>query len=417
MKVNVTSEKYFKKTLEIEVSQEEVDSRFEATVSKYRTKAKIPGFRAGKVPLELIKSTFEQAIQEDVLNQLVPEAYEKALQETKLSPIGYPILKEINLKPGQPLTFKAEIELKPEIEVADYLNIEIEAEEIKFKPENIQEVLNNLRENQAEFVVVDKPASEGDYLIVDLVEKIELNKSKEKKFPNQTVELNSKVLLKEFYDNLVGLKSGQEKDFQVNYPADYVAKSLASKKVNYKVKIREVKEKVLPEVNDEFAKRVGNYQNLAELKAKISENLEKNVEQQNRNNRKTLLISKIVEKNAFEVPEAYINSYLAVLIRDFKRKYKNVDEEKIREEYRPVGINQIRWEFIYHKIAEKEHITVKEEEIGDRIEKFAEAQKIELKQAQQFLEKTNQVKQIYDSILEEKVLDLLLSRAKINKKK
>jgi trigger factor len=410
LKVSVTEEKAWRRILKIELSQDKVDEEFDAVYDKYKTLSKIPGFRKGKAPMNLVKLRFKDAVDKEVLESLVPKAYEDAVKEANLSPISLPMVKDIEFQQGMPLKFKAEIDVKPEIEVKDYKGIELVKRIREITEEDVNKSLNYLREDFAELHPVEREAKFYDHLIVDLVK---IQEGKDDKLENQELFLDPHNMIKEFQDALISIKAGDEKEIEVNYSPDFHNKKLAGNNVKYRIKVKQIKEKVLPEVNDDFAKMVGGYKDLADLKAKIKEGLAKNAVRDSENNLKNEMIDRVVKLNFFEVPQTVLNFYLDSLIEDLKKKYRNVDEAKIKEEYKEIGSAHIRWDYLFHQIAEKEKIEITKEEIEEWAKKFAQDYKMEKEKADQLLGTPQSIKRIKENILEDKVIDLLLKNAVI----
>ena len=266
LKVSVTEEKAWRRILEIELSQEKVDEEFDVVYDKYRNHSKIPGFRKGKAPMDLVKLRFKDIVAKEILESLVPKAYEDAVKEANLSPISLPVVKHIEFQQGMPLKFKAEIDVKPEIELKEYKGIELVKKRREITEEDVNRSLNYLREDFAELHPVEREAKFYDHLIVDLVKNQE---GKDEKLENQDLFLDPHNMIKEFQDALISAKAGDEKEIEVNYHPDFHNKKLAGKNVKYTIKVKQIKEKILPEINDDLAKMAGGYKDLAELKAKI----------------------------------------------------------------------------------------------------------------------------------------------------
>lgn len=411
-KTNVTLQegKGWKRTLEIEVPKETVDREFESVYKKYQSLSKIPGFRKGKAPMNMVKLRFKQKIEEEVLETLVPKAYEDAVKENKLSPICLPVVSDIEFKEGTALKFKAEFEIQPKVEAKDYIGLEVVKRTKEITDKDVETALNFLREDFAELHPVEREAKLSDYLIVDLVK---FQEGKEEKVENHEIFLDPHNMIKEFQGALVNAKAGEQKEFEVDYPTTFHNQKLAGKKVKYQVAIKEVKEKVLPEANDSFAKTAGQYNTLDELKNKIRESLIKRDLKDAETEVKNDLINEVIKHNLFEVPETLLSFYLDSVIQDLQKKYKKVDEQKIREQYKEVAMAGIRWDFLFHQIAEKENIQVTKEEMELWCEVNARVLSVKVEEAKKSLENPSQVKKISEDILEKKVLDFLLKNAKV----
>ena len=413
MKVNVTEEKAWKRVLEIEIPVEKVKGEFDSVYLEYQRKAKIPGFRPGKAPLELIKKRYKDKVTKDVLENLLPEAYQEAVKQSNLTPLTLPLVREVEFKEGLPLKFKAQIEIRPEIEPQDYKGLQLRRKIIQITETHVQNALTYLQDKNAELHSVDREAKDGDFLVVDLEEIAEGEAKVKKKTENQTIWLKKENLLTEFYRGFSGAKAGEEKEIEALYPQDYFEKNLAGKVIKYKAKVKEVKEKILPEINDDFAKSLGEYKSLEDLKSKIKEDLKIKAKQDEEKDLANQVIKQVVEKNNFEVPESLLDLYLDSVIEDLKKTYKKVNEEKIREQYRELGLARIRWEFIRQEIAKKEKVEVTKEEIDKWVENFAKANSLELKQAKEFIAQNKKIENIKDTILEDKVIDFILNNSKI----
>ncbi len=414
-KINIKEDKAWKRTLEIEVSAEKVNSEFERIFKEYKNKARIKGFRQGKAPMEMIKKRYKEAAARDVIESLVPPAYDDALKLKNITPVTTPRITEIEIDIDSPLKFKAEIEIRPEIEIKDYKGIALTKKEVKTTDEDVDKNLKILQEKNAVLKPTDREAQDGDYLLVDL-EKLGGAKNtsqKSEKAENQETILDSKKLLTEFYRGLLGTKPEQEKEIEAIYPKDHHDSNLAGKIINYKVKVKEVKQRVLPEMNDEFARSLGDFKDLNDLKQKIKEDLERKAKEQEERDLKNQLIREVVKKNSFDVPETLLKFYLNSVVERFKQSQKDVPEDKIREQYRELGENRIRWEFLMYQIADKEKIEVIQADIDDFIRKFAENYNLKMEQAKEFLARQTKIKNLKEDILEEKVLDFLLKNAVI----
>jgi trigger factor len=411
LNVDVHEGKAWKRTLKIEVPKETVDEGFETAYQKYKSEAKIPGFRKGKAPMDMVKRRFKDAIKKEVLEALVPQAYEDAISQTDLSPISLPQVKDIDFKEGAALKFKAEIEIKPEVEVKDYTGMEVTKQVVEITDRDVDTSLNYLRDDFAELHPVQREAKLYDHMVVDLIKNQD---GKEKKLQNHEIILDPHNMIKEFQQALVGAKAGEKREFEVTYPPDFHNKKLAGKKAQYRISIKEIKEKVLPKANDDFAKTVGKFQTLAELQEKIKEGLGKKAQRDAEIQLKNELVNQVIKRNPFEVPKALIDYYMESLISDLKNKYKKVDEAKVRKDYQETAIGHIKWDLLFHQIVDKEKIKVADEDIQAWIEAFARDYKMKPDEAKKLLEKPQQFKRIKEELLEKKVLDFLRKNAKVN---
>jgi trigger factor len=230
---------------------------------------------------------------------------------------------------------------------------------------------------------------------------------------NHELVLDPHNMIKEFQDALLKVKAGEKREFEVDYPADFHNKKLAGSKVGYKISIKEIKEKILPEANDEFAKSVGKFETLDQLKEKIREGLLQKARRNAEMELKNELVNEVIKRNPFEVPDTLFDYYMEALTKDLKEKYKKVDEKKVREDYKDVAIGHIKWDFLFHQIVEKEKIEVTREDMDAWVEHFARDYKMKPEDAKKLVESPSQIKKIREELLEKKVLDFLRKSAQV----
>ena len=330
MKVNIAKGEGWKRTLEVEVPPDLIEKEFEKTYLKLQKEAHLPGFRPGKAPLDLIKSRFKEAASDEVVESLLNSSYRQVLEETKLQPLSLPKVKDVKFEPGSSLSYKAEIEIQPEIEVQDYKKLKLVRKVRPVEDKEVDSTVQFLRDRNAELRPVEREIRARDFVVADLEEHFRENgKPASQKYESQLLEIEPELMLKQFQEALVGSKIGEEKNFSVEYPVEHANKRLAGQKAGYKVKVKEVKEKILPDLDDNFAKAQGDYQTLLELRLKIRESLEKRHFEDSQKELESAAIGKIVEKNSFPVPETLINSYLDYLTEELKKRYPDVEEKEI----------------------------------------------------------------------------------------
>jgi trigger factor len=400
--------------LEIEVPIEEVDALFDLTYEEYRKKAWIAGFRPGKAPMGMVKQRYAQDVKGDVFEVIVPKAYEQALIEQNLVPLNPPKLSDVDFDEGKPLKFKAEFEIRPEVKLSKYTGFSVEKTIPTIGDKEIDDSLQYLRERLAEYHPVTRASENGDMLIVDLLKKhSKLGKLKEEKLENVEIELGSKGLLEEFQRGLVGIRIGEMKDISVKYPADYYDADLAGDQVLYLTVVKEIKKKVLPDLNDEFAAKVSNSKTVVELREKAKENLEKQAQDDATRNLRNEIIKRVVEANTFDVPISLLENYLQNVIEDYKKRNERVDEEAIRSQFRGLGENLIRWSYLQYEIAKAESIKVDADDRRKWVENFAKTYNMTVEAARESLGKAKRLQDIDESILEEKVLQFIIDKSEI----
>jgi trigger factor len=414
IKVKVKSGQAWTRFLEIELAAEDVNASYESTYEEFRKKAKIPGFRPGKAPIGLVRQRYADDVRQDVLETLLPKAYEQALEQEKLIPLSPLKLSDVELGEGKPLRFKAEIEIRPEVKLGKYTGFRVEKTIASVADKELDNALTTLRERFAEFFPVQRPVENGDMVIVDLLKKHDkLKRLKEDKLENVEVELDSRYTLEEFQRGLVGMKMGEMKDISVKYPDNYFDTNLAGDQILYLVVVKEVKKKVLPELNDEFAGKVSKSKTLAELKDKVRQSLERQAEDDATRIMRNGIIKRVVDANRFDVPISLLDKYLDSVVQDFKKKGEPFEEGSVRRQYRSFGEDLIRWSFLYYEIARAENIQVQPEDRIKWVERFARTYNMSVEEARQALGKSRRLADIDDSILEEKVLQFVITNSEI----
>ena len=412
MKSVIKSSDGLVREIEIEVPADTVDEAFSEQYKKYQKEAKIKGFRPGKVPKNVLKTKFYDLIKSDVLQELVSKSYPEAIREHDLKVASPPDFPGIDIQEGNVFKYTAKIEVMPEIEKVDYTGIVLSKEEIDVRDAEVDAVVDHLRRKGAEFRPVEREATKEDTVVLDLVVVDDPDKSVEAgDFENIELDLSSEMTIKEFQEILVGIKPGEEREVPVSYPDDFTNKALAGKSIKYLCKVKEVKEKVLPEVDDAFAKTHGNSETVLEMRLKIREDLKKQKEMEHKQWEKQEVRRQVVEKNKIDVPEAMVVKYLESVMEDMTRRNEPFDPKIAREQYRPMAEESIKWNLLMERLAELEKIEVLPSDTENWIKGFAENYKMEVDKAKQMLAQTGKLQEVRDTILEEKILELILTKA------
>jgi trigger factor len=396
--------------IEIEVPTETVDATFAEIYHRYRKEAKIPGFRPGKAPLAMIKSRFRDAIYDDVLEELIRNSYPQAIKELELDVISRPTIPKYELEEGNPLKYIAKIEVMPVIEKIICDGFELPVIEVEVTDDDVKTVIEYLRKKHSEIRPVDRPASDTDVLEADLI-KLEdpSNILKGNEFKGNEVDLSSPTTVKEFREALIGIKTGEDREVTVNYPSDYSDDHFAGKMLKYRCRVTAVKERILPPEDDAFAKQVGA-ETYLELRLKIREDLKKQKQSDQDKWKRSELTRQFLAKNPVTIPEVMLEDYLNRVVEDHKKNYKDSDEKKVREQYRPMGINWISWNLLMNRLAELEKIEVLPIDTENWIKRFAENYRMEIDKAREALAKSGRIQEIRESILEDKIFDFLFSK-------
>ncbi len=413
-KVVVKKEPNCRRILEIEVPPETVAAEFDKQFNSFRAKANIPGFRPGKAPADIIKKRYALDIRNDAIEELVYGSLEEAIKQENLFVINKPKVSNIELADGRPLTFRVELEVRPEVTLNDYKGFEVKRVKIETTDQDVEDYVAGMRNRMAEFVPVERRSHSDDLVVVDLLKKkMGDGPADENKVENVEIDLGAEGVLKEFKEGLTGVGIGELKEIEVVYPEDYHERTLAGNRVGYLVAVKEVKERVLPSLDDDFARRFDDVSSLNDLRSKVRKHLEEQALSRSDQAVKGDIIKHIVEKNQFEVPESFVEEYLKSATENFKKRYKNVDELELRRSYRKIGEDSIRWQLIYLEIARKEGIRVDDADREAWVRNFAGRYDMSYEAARDALGRSRKFEEIDDTLLENKVLDFLAANVKI----
>ena len=374
-----------KRELELEIPAENVTKATEKVARDLARVARVPGFRPGKAPVTLIRRRFAEDIQGEVLQSLVPEYIEKALEEKKLIPITRPSVDKVDFKEGEPLRFRAVFEVLPEFELGDYKNLAIHVDAIETGDAQVDKVIEDMRERAATFVPVEgRAAKDGDYVLIKL-SGIPVGGGEPVQADNILCHIGAEETLESFTENLRGASSGETKQFRSQYPDDYPDQKLAGKAYDYTVEIQGIKEKKLPELNDEFAKDAagekGGFSTLEEMRKLISKDLEAAKEDQQKTQAREKLLEALVKQHDFPVPEALVEHQMNVRLERSVRaltaqgvdpRAVNIDWVALRNHQRERAVDDVKAELLIDRVAEAEKIDATDEEVEKEIQALAE---------------------------------------------
>jgi trigger factor len=373
-----------RREIEVEVPVEEVSRETDVLIQKYQKLARIPGFRKGHVPASIIRQRFSQDIQNDVIDALVPKYFRKETERLGLMPISQPRVTDLHAHEGEGLHFKASFEVMPEIKLEGYKELRAEHPEISVTDQEVEESLKALQEQKAAFSPVEGRAiAEGDYAQVSLdgTPKQDEAGTKPVHMDDVLVEIGGKNTMPEFTQNLTGATSGEERTFDVNYPEDFSDERLRGKTLSYKVKINGVKQKSLPDLNDGFAKELGEFSTLDEVRNRIREGMEHDRRQAAERQAKDKLLTDLIRRNEFEVPEALVDHQIDIRLERGLRALaaqgmssehmKKMDLPRLRAGQHDQAVQEVKASLLLEKIADEEKIEVGDDEINREIEALA----------------------------------------------
>jgi len=374
-----------RRELELEIPAENVKKAAEKVTRDLARVARIPGFRPGKAPVTLIRRRFADDIQGEVVQSLVPEYLEKALDEKKLIPVTRPEVDKVEFKEGEPLRFRAVFEVLPEFELGDYKNLEVQVDAIEIGDAQVNKTLEEMRERASTFVPVEgRAAKDGDFVLMKLAG-TPLGGGDPVQADNILCHLGAEETLESFTENLRGAQPGETKKFQSKYPEDYPDPKLASKTYDYTVEVQGIKEKKLPELNDEFAKdaagQTGGFTTLAEMRKKILENLEAAKGQRQQAQAREKILELFVKRHDFPVPEALVESQMDTRLERVVRSLAaqgvdpravNVDWVSLRRRQHDPAVDDVKAELLLDRISTAENVEATNEDVEKEIAALAE---------------------------------------------
>ena len=408
-----------KKTLKIEISAEDVTKEFDEAYEEVRKKAEIPGFRKGKAPRSVIKMRFAEYIKADVIDKLVPPAFEEAAKDAELDVLRppdaakdiEPPFEELSVEPGEPLRFEVTIDVKPEIIIPDLGQLQVEKGEVNVPREDVDSYLELLREERADFVPVeDRPVQEGDYATLDLL----LTSGDETLTDEeQVLQVNEDMEIPELVQHLVGMNSGDEKKFSISFPEDHKAENVAGKEVDFQISLQKVTEKHLPALDDDFARDLDE-DDLDHLVAKTWNQLVETTKQGQREKQQDDLMEQLLEKSEFDVPEFMIEERAKLQLRIdtvlSQREDVEPSEEEL-EQYNEAALKAIRTGWLLNEIAERENIEVTDAEVDASIRQVAQERGRDPQKYRKVMEDANRIEGLKTSIWEQKIFDHLIEQA------
>jgi trigger factor len=429
--VNVTIENLApcKKLVRVEVEAKQVDETFETITKDFQREASLPGFRPGKAPRDMVLKKYEKDIANEVRRKLISDSYRQAVDEQKLDVLGYPDIEEIQFSRGQPLQFAATIETAPEFELPDYKGLPVQREARSVTDEDLERALNAIRQQQISYGTVERPLQTGDIAVVNYAGTIdgkpitEIAPTAKGLAEKQQfwIEMQPTAFLPGFADQLLGAKAGDKRTVTVDFPADFMTKELAGRKAAYAVEVVEAKEKILPEMNDAFAKSYGA-ESLEKLREAVRQDLQRELEYKQSRDTRNQVIRALLSRVNFELPETALAKETRNVVYDIvqenakrgiSREVIEGQKEKIYSAAAQGAKERVKVAFLLQKIAEKEDIKVSQEEIATRIHQLAAMYQISPEKFAKDLQKRNGLIEVYDQVMNEKVIELLQQNAKV----
>jgi trigger factor len=410
-----------KREISVEIPAAEVARETEVIIQKYQKVARLPGFRAGHVPASIIKQRFGEEVKSDVVEALVPKHFRREAEKQGLIPVSQPRVTDLHIQDSEPLRFKASFEVMPEIPVEGYKELRADKPEIVVTDDEVEQAVQSVREQHATFTSIEgRPLADGDFAQASLNGRPKDAQAKDAnpvRMDEVLVEIGGKNTMPEFTEHLRGASAGEERTFDVNYPEDASDKRLAGKTFSYTVKIHAIKQKSLPELNDEFAKELGEFTSLDAVKKQIRENMEAEKRHTAEHEAKEKLVAELVKRNEFEVPESLVERQIdlrlerglrALAAQGMKMEdMKKMDLPRLRLGQREQALQDVKSSLLMERIAELEKITVSDDELNQEVEALAKQTKQTPEAVRARLTQDGGLDRIRNRIRSEKALNFL----------
>ena len=412
--------------LEITVEAEKFDEAIKKVYFKSAKYFNIPGFRKGKAPMQIVEKYYGKEIfYEDAFNEIVQDALEEAVEENKLEIVSRPDIEVTQIEKGKDLIFEAIMQTKPEIKLGKYKGIEIKKVEYNVTDEDIEHELGHMQEHNSRLISIeDRPVESGDIATIDFEGFADGKAFEGGKAEGHELEIGSNSFIPGFEDQVIGMKIEEEKDIQVKFPEEYFSKDLAGKDAIFKVKVHEIKKKELPELDDEFAKDVSEFDTLKELKESIKEKQQKQNDEKAKYETQEAIIKAVCEDIQVEIPSGMVESEIDNMLKDIEQRlfYQGLKleqylqmmgktEEEMKKEYEPQAIDAIKSRLALEAVIKAEKIEATDEEIDEKLKEMAKNYGKE--NDEEFLKNENVRNYLKQGLASEKAIDFLVENAKI----
>ncbi len=428
MKVELIDVSETKKTLNVEVPQETVDAEIGRITKRYARSARLPGFRPGKAPLSVVKQRFKDQILHDVAHDLVPRIVGDALRERGVAPVDTPRVRDLNLEEGQPLVFSAAVETAPPVDPGDLSTVTVRQKAVVVTEEEVDQALSRLRERLARVEPVsDREAQHGDTVVMDLTRRrltgpqgAEISDEEPEAHTDVSAEIGAAGNPPGFDEGLLGLTADAARTFEVTFPADYEVEDLAGARVEYAVQAKALRRRVLPDLDDDFAKDLGEFATLDDLRTRIREDLEEDGRREQRRRARQQLLEQLAARVTGEVPEGMVAREVDRRVEEFMRRLMEqgvdprqaaVNWDEFRTQQQEPAVATVKSVLVLDTIAEREGLEVSDEELDADIQGYATRMGRTLDEVRLELARHDQLEQIRTGLLREKAVDLAMSRA------
>lgn len=410
-----------RKQLVVEIPSSVVDAEIDRVARDYSKAARIPGFRPGRVPARVVRQRFRDQILHDVAHDLIPRAVDDALRERGVEPVDTPDIRDVVVEEGQPLKFTASFETVPPIDPGDYATLRIRQPKVELEANAVDEALERLRQQAARYEPVEgRPAEAGDFLTVDLVK--EAPDEPEDRHEDVTIEIGASANPPGFDEQVIGLSVGETKRFPIQYPEDYAISEFAGRTLTYTVTVKAIRIRVVPDLDDEFAKDLGQFDTLDALRERVEADLRRDAERQAEREVRADLLRQLAGRVTFELPEALVDREIERRTEEFVHRLleqgvdprrAQIDWQAFRDNQREPAREAVASALVLDEVARREGLTVEPADLDAEIERYAAATGRTAAAVRARLEKDGGISRLYMGLRREKAVDFLRSRATI----
>ena len=409
--------------LVIETTAEEFEKGLNEAYNKNKGKITLPGFRKGKAPRKMVEKFYgAEVFYEDAANAIIPEAYAEAAEESKLEIVSQPKIDVVQLEQGKPFIFSAEVAVKPEVELGQYKGVEVAKVDSEVTDEDIANELKKVQEQNSRTIsVAERAVKDGDMTVIDFEGFVDGKAFEGGKGENYPLTIGSHSFIDTFEDQIIGMNIGDEKEINVTFPEEYHAEELKGKPATFKVKVNEIKEKQLPELDDDFAQDVSDFDTMDAYKESLVSQLKERKANEAKVKKEDEAMEKIIEAAKMDIPEAMINTQVNRMLEDFAQRlqaqglsveqyfqYTGVTAEKIIEDMKPQAVKNIQSRLVLEAVVKAENIEVSDAEFEEELNKMAEQYKMEIEKIKEFMGEYES-KQIREDIAIQKAVDVIVN--------
>lgn len=407
--------------LEFTVSVLDIADETQRVVEKIQKQANVPGFRPGKAPLSIIQNRFKSEIRQEVIESLLPKVLQKRFEEDKLAVVGTPNIVDLKFEDGQPMVFKAQFDVHPEFDLGEYKGLEVEYEDPVVAEADVEDRLAQIRDSKAEYVNLDpRPAESGDYAVVSL-ESVEGVEGEPVKSNEMMIELGNPDTMPAFTEGITGMTPGESKIIEVSYPEDYGQEKLSGKTVKFDLELKFLRKKELPDLDDEFAKSMGDFQTLEEFKNQVRASILQERTYRAQEEAKSKLIEKLADSHSFAVPETYVERQLESQLRNYAQtlamqgidpKTLNIDFSKFKESQTERATRDVKAGLLLDRIGSVEAIAATNDEIDREVSRLARSQREPVAAVRMKMEKDGGLDRLASRIRTDKTINFLFEQAR-----